>query len=104
MHLVCDEMSKPRDERQNSSASALAFGKVNAQLLEFAIQVGALQTCFVGHARHRAAFVGQVKFKVGFFKSITSIAQRLVEVKALRNLQDVVVTVAQAHVRGSCAA
>lgn len=42
MHLVCDEMSKPWDERQNSSAGALAFCKVNAQLLEFAIQVGAL--------------------------------------------------------------
>ena len=42
MHLVCDEMSKLRDERQRSSASAFAFGKVNSQLLEFAIQVGAL--------------------------------------------------------------
>lgn len=42
MHLVCDEMSKLRDEQQNSSASAFAFCEVNPQLLEFAIQVSAL--------------------------------------------------------------
>ena len=83
MHLVCDEMSKLRDEQQNSSASAFAFCEVNPQLLEFAIQVGALQTCFVGHACHGAAFVGKVKLKVSFLKSIACIAQGLVEIKAL---------------------
>jgi hypothetical protein len=50
MHAVCDEMSKPGDELHKfrgerapaSSARALALGQVNTQLLEFAIQVGAL--------------------------------------------------------------
>jgi hypothetical protein len=52
-------------------------GPGRPQLLELAVQVGALQAGLFGHPRHRAAFLGQVKFEVRLLERVARLAQRL---------------------------
>ena len=65
-----------------SAAVALAH-QVHAQLLELAVQVGALQAGLLGHAGHGAALVGEVELEVGLLKGVAGLAQRAVQVEVL---------------------
>ncbi len=62
-----------------SKGAAFATRQVHAQLLEFAVQMGALQAGLVGHTGHGAVFTRQVVFEVGLLELVPGFAQGLVE-------------------------
>src|SRR5690606_16359687 len=53
--------------------------QVDAELLELAVKVGALEPGAFGHAGHAALLPGQVKLEVGTFEGVACLAQRQVE-------------------------
>ena len=55
------------------------LARLDAELLELAVQVGALEAGFFGHARHAAAFAAQVMFEVHALEGVARFAQRQVE-------------------------
>ncbi len=65
------------------SVASLAAREVYAELFEFPVQVRAFKACFFSHPGHGAAFMGQMKFKIGFFEGVTRFAQWAVEFKTL---------------------
>jgi 3-isopropylmalate dehydrogenase len=56
-------------------------------LLEFAVEVRALQTGLVGHSGHGTLFFDQVVFEIGFFKAIAHFAQGTFKVEGLLGLR-----------------
>ena len=44
------------------------LARLDTELLELAVQVGPLQARLFGHARHRAAFLGQVELEIAFLE------------------------------------
>ena len=52
----------------SSVAVAFAAAQVHAELLEFAVEMRALQTSFFCHACHGTGLFGELIFEVGLFK------------------------------------
>ena len=77
---------------RRSVPTALAARQVDSKLLELAIEVGALQAGFFGHAGHAAAFLRKVKFEVALLERIACHTQRAVEIEALFGLRPVNLT------------
>ena len=60
----------------------MAAREIDAQLLELAVKVGALQPHFLRHPAHVLAFLGDVVFKIAPFQLFAQFAQRHVEIEA----------------------
>src|SRR4051812_40297251 len=62
-----------------SDALLCQLARLDAQLLELAVQVGTFEAGFFRHARHAAAFAAQVVLEIHALKSVARLAQRQVE-------------------------
>ena len=76
-------VSADRSAGATVSERFFAARKVHPQLLELAVEVGALEPRFFGHPGHGAAFLLQVELEIGFFERVARLAQGFVEVKLL---------------------
>src|SRR6218665_1220309 len=67
----------------SDAISAFVSAQIDAELLELAVQMGALQACLLGHTCHRAVFLGEVELVVALLEGITGFAQGAVQLEAL---------------------
>lgn len=63
--------------------TAFGFGQINTELLEFSVEVGALESRLLRHPGHGAAFLHQVELKIRFLKRIPCFSEGLIELKHL---------------------
>ena len=64
--------------RTDSGGAAFSACQIDAELLQFAVQMGAFQAGLFGHAGHRAVFFGQVVFEIRLLEFVACFAQRFV--------------------------
>src|SRR5690606_9868177 len=62
-----------------SATATNQLGRFNAQLLELAVQVGALEAGPFGDPRHAAPFAHQMMFEIGALERVARFAQRQFE-------------------------
>ena len=61
-------------DRLGDAPAVVALGQVDAQLLELAVQVGALQSGALGHAGHAAMLAVQMVLEVGALEGLAGFA------------------------------